>query len=48
MVLATGLDDYPGAIIEMKRYLTLVPDAPNARALQDKIYDWERKTSYAD
>ncbi len=48
MVLATGVDDYPDAIIEMKRYLTLVPDAPNARALQDKIYDWERKASSAD
>jgi hypothetical protein len=27
---------------EMKYYLQLVPDAPNARAAQDKIYDWER------
>jgi hypothetical protein len=27
----------------MKRYLALVPDAPDARAAQDKIYDWERK-----
>ena len=34
---------YLGAIREMKRYLTLVPDAPDARAAQDKIYDWERK-----
>ena len=33
-----------GAIVEMKRYLALVPDASNARAAQDKIYDWERKT----
>jgi len=48
MVFATGLDDYPDAIIEMKRYLTLVPEAPNARALQDKIYDWERKASTAN
>jgi Flp pilus assembly protein TadD len=35
--------DYDTAIIEMKRYLALVPNAPNARAAQDKIYDWERK-----
>jgi hypothetical protein len=26
----------------MKRYLTLVPNASDARA-QDKIYEWERK-----
>ncbi|MDE2260229.1 MAG: formylglycine-generating enzyme family protein [Betaproteobacteria bacterium] len=25
----------------MKRYLLLVPDAPDARAAQDKIYQWE-------
>jgi hypothetical protein len=48
MVLATGVDDYPDAIIEMKRYLMLVPDAPNARALQDKIYNWERKAPAAN
>jgi len=28
---------------EMKRYLQLIPDAPNARAAQDKIYSWERE-----
>jgi len=31
------------AIREMKRYLMLVPEAPNARAAQDKIYEWEDK-----
>lgn len=31
------------AVIEMKRYLLLTPKAPNARAAQDKIYEWERK-----
>lgn len=35
------LSRYGDAIREMKRYLTLVPDAPNARAAQDKIYQWE-------
>lgn len=35
------LSRYSDAIKEMKRYLTLVPDAPNARAAQDKIYQWE-------
>lgn len=32
------------AILEMQHYLTLAPEAPNARAAQDKIYEWERKT----
>jgi tetratricopeptide (TPR) repeat protein len=36
--------NFSEAIVEMKRYLTLVPEAPDARAAQDKIYDWERKT----
>ncbi len=31
------------AIREMKRYLTLEPNAPDARAAQDKIYQWELK-----
>lgn len=35
---------YRGAIREMKRYLALVPNAPDARAAQDKIYEWEGKT----
>ncbi len=35
------LFSYRDAIREMKRYLTLVPDATNARAAQDKIYQWE-------
>jgi tetratricopeptide (TPR) repeat protein len=34
-------DDLRTAIREMKRYLLLVPDAPDARAAQDKVYDWE-------
>jgi len=35
--------DYETAIFEMKRYLVLVPNAPDARAAQDKIYEWEGK-----
>lgn len=35
------LSRYRDAMKEMKKYLTLVPDAPNARAAQDKIYQWE-------
>jgi tetratricopeptide (TPR) repeat protein len=37
------IKEYQQAIIEMKRYILLVPNAPDARAVQDKIYDWERK-----
>lgn len=33
---------YRNAIDEMKKYLALVPDAPDARAAQDKVYEWER------
>lgn len=31
---------YPLATRYMQRYLELVPDAPNARAAQDKVYEW--------
>jgi hypothetical protein len=31
---------YPLAARYMQRYLELVPDAPNARAAQDKVYEW--------
>jgi tetratricopeptide (TPR) repeat protein len=33
--------DYQYAIHNMEKYLLLVPDAPDARAAQDKIYEWE-------
>ncbi len=33
---------YAEAIGEMRKYLALVPEAPDARASQDKIYEWER------
>jgi len=42
-LVLSEVDDYPGAITEMKRYLLLAPDAPDASASQDKIYEWERK-----
>ncbi len=34
--------EYEEAMREMKFYLQLVPDAPDARAAQDKVYQWER------
>jgi len=37
--------DYELAQREMKYYLQLVPGAQNARAAQDKIYDWARLDS---
>lgn len=39
--------DYEMARREMNYYLQLVPGAPNARAAQDKIYEWERQESKA-
>jgi tetratricopeptide (TPR) repeat protein len=42
LILGMGeLSRYTEAIIEMKKYLMLVPNAPNARSAQDKIYQWE-------
>lgn len=32
---------YRRAIAEMRRYLALAPDATDARAAQDKVYEWE-------
>jgi hypothetical protein len=32
---------FKSAINYMKQYLMLVPDAPDARSAQDKIYEWK-------
>lgn len=40
LILGEG-EEYEAAISEMKRYLLLVPNAPDARAAQNKIYQWE-------
>jgi tetratricopeptide (TPR) repeat protein len=42
-LLLESLEQYDLAIEEMQHYLALVPDAPNARAAQDKIYAWQGK-----
>ncbi len=34
--------DLPSAMQEMKHYLALLPDAPDARTAQDRIYGWEQ------
>jgi tetratricopeptide (TPR) repeat protein len=41
MLKTSDNSNYQDAIIEMKKYLMLVPNAPDARAAQDKIYQWE-------
>jgi tetratricopeptide (TPR) repeat protein len=40
-LLAAQIKDYRYAIFNMKKYMILVPDAPDARASQDQIYKWE-------
>ena len=42
-LVLSEIGEYDLAIVEMKRYLLLSPNAPDARAAQDKIYDWDRK-----
>ncbi len=41
-ILAEG-GAFHDAVIEMQHYLALVPDAPNARQMQDKISVWQRQ-----
>ncbi|MFA5296630.1 MAG: tetratricopeptide repeat protein [Lutibacter sp.] len=40
-LLFAQINDYESAIYHMKLYLMLMPDAPDARSSQDKIYEWE-------
>lgn len=42
------IGEYSLAMAEMQRYLALVPEAPDARASQDKIYEWERLADKSD
>jgi hypothetical protein len=32
---------YDEAVEELNKYLALAPDSPDARAVQDRIYQWE-------
>lgn len=41
------IKDYAHAVVEMERYLALVPHASNARAVQDQIYVWEHRENVA-
>ncbi|MDP3352880.1 MAG: hypothetical protein Q8S44_03985 [Flavobacteriaceae bacterium] len=40
-LLDAQLGYFENAIFEMKKYLMLMPNAPDARSAQDKIYEWE-------
>lgn len=42
-LLCAEVGMYGPAVAHMKRYLALVPDAPDARTAQDKLYVWEGK-----
>lgn len=42
-MIAAQAGRYRFAILNMKKYLMLVPDAPDACNAQDKIYEWELK-----
>ena len=42
-LLMGNAQDYFGAVQEMKRYLALAPDAPDARKAQDQIYQWKAR-----
>jgi tetratricopeptide (TPR) repeat protein len=37
------MKDYGNAVLHMKRYLELVPDAPDAQAARDQIVIWQSK-----
>jgi tetratricopeptide (TPR) repeat protein len=45
-LLYSQVNFFDKAILNMKKYLLLVPDASDARAAQDKIYEWE--TNFAN
>ena len=46
LVLA-AIGEYGDAAREMQRYLALVPNAANARQMQDKIYEWQAQAPTA-
>lgn len=42
-LLLANQNRYQEAVTSMKQFLVLAPNAPDARAAQDKIYEWELK-----
>jgi hypothetical protein len=42
-LVLSEVGDFETAVVEMNRYIRLAPNAPNIRATQDMIYEWEIK-----
>jgi len=42
-LLLANQNRYQEAVTSMKQFLVLAPNAPDARAAQDKVYEWELK-----
>lgn len=42
-LLLGNLEFYPSAINRMRAYLVLLPNAPDARAVRDRTYEWEAR-----
>jgi tetratricopeptide (TPR) repeat protein len=40
-LILSQMEKYMAAIVSMKVYLLMLPDAPDARSAQDKIYEWQ-------
>jgi tetratricopeptide (TPR) repeat protein len=40
-LIAAVAEKYELAVLNMKKYLLLLPNAEDARSAQDKIYEWE-------
>ena len=40
-LLQAQIENFGIAILNMKKYLLLAPDAQDARTAQDKIYEWQ-------
>ncbi len=40
-LLSAQVNNFDAAIFNMKKYLLIEPDAPDARSAMDKIYEWE-------
>jgi tetratricopeptide (TPR) repeat protein len=47
ILLGEQVGDGIGAAAEMRKFLELSPGSPDARAAQDKIYEWEEMTRTA-
>ena len=46
-LISAELKDYAAAALDMKHYLILLPDAPDAAAVKEKLLLWEAKAELA-